>query len=197
MTIYLQRHLRDDMDSRTGTFARRVTLPQAHAPCVVGQIRFTFTPILALPKRGVSRTSRTLGRNAMGVSLLQRDLIMRTNNNARTVKSCGPDTPTLVSRAMRLWRVVAIRWPTSPVHRGEHEAAVKAIARGRPDVRLVPVVLPRAFSCTRTAGATSIRPSLRPLLFRRVSLRHNSGVRRRENGKAYPTPETTYCPGAP
>src|SRR5947209_6928262 len=40
----------------------------------------------------------------------------------------------------------------------------KTIVQGRPDVRLSPVVLPGAFCCTRTAGAVSTRPSLRPLL---------------------------------
>jgi hypothetical protein len=40
---------------------------------------------------------------------------------------------------------------------------VKTIAQGRPDDPPVPVVLPRAFCCTRTMGAVGTRPSLRPL----------------------------------
>jgi hypothetical protein len=36
------------------------------------------------------------------------------------------------------------------------------IAQGRPDDPPVPVVLPRAFCCTRTMGAVGTRPSLRP-----------------------------------
>jgi len=48
--------------------------------------------------------------------------------SSRTAKSCGPDTPTLVSSATRL-RVVAdatklcfarIWWPKSPAHQGDH-----------------------------------------------------------------------------
>jgi hypothetical protein len=56
----------------------------------------------------------------------------------RTVKSRGPDTPTLVSALMRKHH--ALRWPKSPVHRGEREAAVKPSARGMPDVSAEPVV---------------------------------------------------------
>ncbi len=56
----------------------------------------------------------------------------RRTTSVRTVKSRGPDTPTLVSPAQRALRVVAVRWPTSPAHRGDREAAVKTAARGRP-----------------------------------------------------------------
>jgi hypothetical protein len=38
----------------------------------------------------------------------------------------------------------------------------KTVAQGRPDDPPVPVVLPRAFCCTRTMGAVGTRPSLRP-----------------------------------
>jgi hypothetical protein len=38
----------------------------------------------------------------------------------------------------------------------------KTVAQGRPDDPPVPVVLPRAFCCTRTMGAVDTRPSLRP-----------------------------------
>ncbi|CCE08665.1 hypothetical protein BRAS3843_2790018 [Bradyrhizobium sp. STM 3843] len=34
----------------------------------------------------------------MGVSMLQRDLIMPTNNTMRTAKSCGPGAPVLALR---------------------------------------------------------------------------------------------------
>ena len=81
----------------------------------------------------------------------------------RTVKPCGPDTPTLVSRSRRSFASRGQWWPKSPAHQGEHGAAVKTIARGGPDDRLVPVVLPGAFCCTRTAGAVGTRPSPCPL----------------------------------
>src|SRR5882724_11345787 len=49
---------------------------------------------------------------------------------------------------------------------GRSRISRKTIAQGRPDDPPVPVVLPRAFCCTRTMGAVGTRPSLRPLLFR-------------------------------
>src|SRR5258707_13853067 len=49
---------------------------------------------------------------------------------------------------------------------GRSRISRKAIAQGRPDDPPVPVVLPRAFFCTRTMGAVGTRPSLRPLLSR-------------------------------
>src|SRR4051812_10797635 len=77
--------------------------------------------------RGASRSSRTLRRDAVGVSMLQRGVILRRRTAAmRTVKSRGPDTPMLVSCAMRA-SALRTRWPTSPVRRGEREAAVKTI----------------------------------------------------------------------
>jgi len=59
------------------------------------------------------------------------------------------------------------RWLTSPEHRGEHEAAVKTIAQGRPgrsgqtcgEFARVVFSFPR-----EAAGAASARSSLRPLI---------------------------------
>ena len=51
---------------------------------------------------------------------------------------------------------------------GRARISRKTIAQGRPVVRLVPVVLPHAFCCTRTMGAACTRSSLRPLAVRRV-----------------------------
>jgi hypothetical protein len=49
-------------------------------------------------------------------------------------------------------------------HRGEHEAAVKTIARGKPGCLAVPVVLTRVLSFAHGAtGAVGARLSLRPL----------------------------------
>ena len=47
---------------------------------------------------------------------------------------------------------------------GRSRISRKTIAQGRPDDPPVPVVLPRAFCCTRTAGAVGARSSLRPLI---------------------------------
>jgi len=78
----------------------------------------------------------------------------RRTSSMRTVKSRGPDTPTLVSALMRKHH--ALRWPKSPAHRGEREAAVPTIARGMPDVSAEPVV-PAA--CIFFAGGPWVRPA--------------------------------------
>jgi hypothetical protein len=58
---------------------------------------------------------------------------------------------------------------------GRSRISRKTIAQGRPDDPPVPVVLPRAFCCTRTMGAVGTRPSLRPLISEGGS-RNNSGA---------------------
>jgi len=69
------------------------------------------------------------------------------------------------------------RWPKSPVHRGERGVAVKTIAQGRPDVRLVPVVTAACiFCCRRAMGAACTRPSLRPLPIQRADRPQSSGA---------------------
>src|SRR5581483_11348255 len=63
----------------------------------------------------------------------------QTCDAVRTVKSRGPDPPTLGSSPPvmpgRRWRL------TSPVLQGEREAAVKTIAQGMPFVSALPVYL--------------------------------------------------------
>jgi len=66
---------------------------------------------------------------------------------------------------------------------GRARISVKTIAQGRPVVRLVPVVLPRAFCCTRAMGAASIRPSLRPLSIEGDVLAKLGRDTRRENAR--------------
>ncbi len=59
-------------------------------------------------RRGVSRPSRDVGggmRWAQGIAAWP--MVARTNGSLRTAKSCGPDTPTLVSRGGVRKRVVA------------------------------------------------------------------------------------------
>src|SRR5689334_22056633 len=56
--------------------------------------------------------------------------IARAKRSRRTAKSCGPGAATLASSCPVSpgWR----RWQERPLHRGEHEAVVKTIARGKP-----------------------------------------------------------------
>ena len=51
----------------------------------------------------------------------------------RTVKSCGPDTPTLVSTRRQRSRVAPGMVARKPGHQGEREISRKTIAQGRPD----------------------------------------------------------------
>ena len=72
------------------------------------------------------------------------------------------------------------RWQKKNSSPGRARISRKAIAQGRPDDPATPVVLPRAFCCTRTAGGAGTRSSLRPLLFGGTLSDHNLGVMRRE-----------------
>ena len=67
---------------------------------------FFRNPVYVSPscfrRRGVSRPSRDVGggmRWAQGIAAWP--MVARTNGSLRTAKSCGPDTPTLVSSARR------------------------------------------------------------------------------------------------
>ena len=79
----------------------------------------------------------------------------------RTAKSCGPDTPTLVSSL-----AVTIRETTGankPGPRGDHVQAVTPLRREDPVFRLNLWFLPRAFFTARGPwGSVDTRPSLRP-----------------------------------
>src|SRR5258707_15308260 len=66
---------------------------------------------------------------------------------------------------------------------GRSRISRKAVAQGRPDDPPVPVVLPRAFCCTRIMGAVGTRPSLRPLFFGGTILMQASDALRRENAE--------------
>ena len=149
--------------------ARRVTLSQLSTLASSGKSQRSSRPS-RLHMRGVSRSSRTWERDAMDVGSPQcAPLACRRTRVSRTVKSCGPDTPMLVSSATRasaLSRHGGKR-ARSP---GRARSSRNTVAQGRPDVRLVPVVLPRASCCTRTMGADGTRPSLRPHVSRGTSL---------------------------
>jgi hypothetical protein len=113
--------------------ARRVTLSHAAEVAPSGKSPAHFRASL-LPHEGRFATVTDRWQwDAMGVCCCSVVHTARTNGDARTVKSCGPDIPMLISRVMR---VSALRawWPTSPAHQGDHEAAVKTVARGGPGV---------------------------------------------------------------
>jgi hypothetical protein len=80
----------------------------------------------------------------------------------RTAKSCGPDTPTLVSSSqddLAGDRGKKARFPGESA-----KETVKTVAQGMPVVPAEPVVPAASFSyCWRAMGAASIRHSLRPL----------------------------------
>jgi hypothetical protein len=83
----------------------------------------------------------------------------------RTVKSCGPGSPTLESSSRQGARATVAN---KPGHRGEYEAAVKTIARGMPgDSGVTCMLVCVFFNCflhTRPRGASGARHSLRPQL---------------------------------
>jgi hypothetical protein len=77
--------------------------------------------------RGVSRSSRTLGRRSGG-----RDDVAGRAATSRTTKPCGPGLPTLrPSRAKP--RLRAAMGARKPGPQGERVISRKAIAQGRPD----------------------------------------------------------------
>jgi hypothetical protein len=109
--------------------------------------------------RGVSRSSRTLERDAVdaGGALTNAPI-------SRTAKPCGPDAPTLASSVAD---VSAKRWwQQSPVTRESAEETVKTMARGMPDVSGVTVVTNACafYHCARGCGRAE-RPAFpAPLL---------------------------------
>ena len=94
------------------------------------------TPLRPRPvparKRGVSRSSRTLGVECGG-----RVGAWRRNAPTRTAKSCGPDIPTLISNWRQFPLMTGAR---KPGPRGDHEGNRKTIAQGMPADFGVPVV---------------------------------------------------------
>ena len=108
-------------------------------------------------QRGVSRTSRTRG----GMRWTRRRA--RRARLRRTAKSCGPDTPTLVSSSRSRRAGDGGKKARSP---GRARISRKAMRR---ESRMSPLDLyarVRFFSCNfahETAGAARIRLSLRPL----------------------------------
>ena len=112
-----------------------------------------------VPQRGVAqRHERGAGCGGRGCAFGRRAL-------RRTEKSCGPDTPTLVS-SLRM-QVRRRRWQESPVAGESTKETVKTIARGMPGVSGVTVVTTLVcyqHTAHEAAGASSARHSLRPLI---------------------------------
>jgi hypothetical protein len=98
-----------------------------HSACAVGQISCLNSPVPRPIKRGASRSSRVLVRDAMAVRRA------KTKRGSRTAKSCGPDLPTLGSSSRVDPRMTVAR---KPGHRGRARISRKTIARGMPVVRL-------------------------------------------------------------
>src|SRR5271169_5396729 len=86
-------------------------------------------PLSRLDKRGVSRSSRTLRRDAMDALAAQDERRLK-----RTAKSCGPDTPTLVS-SFRRFSPAGATVAKKPGRRGEHEISRKPCAGNAGSVR--------------------------------------------------------------
>jgi hypothetical protein len=133
--------------------------------------------ILPVPphQRGVSRSSRAWRRDAVGAS------------DCSVGSSCADERSGAHGQAVWSWHPGAdAKFATTFAGdggknagpRGERGVSRKAIAQGRPVVRLVPVVLPRAFCCTRTMGAACTRPSPAPSLWKRAKPRQSSDAKR-------------------
>ncbi|SMX56104.1 protein of unknown function [Bradyrhizobium sp. ORS 285] len=126
--------LRKKIGCYSSQTARRASLSHSVGqirPCVVGQLRSTlFAVFRSLKGRFAIVTDRGAGDAVAGWGRSARFACGRTNPG-RTVKPCGPDTPTLVSWSATMPMTGA----SKPGPLGEHGAAVKPIAQGRPVVR--------------------------------------------------------------
>jgi len=107
----------------------------------------------------------------------------------RTAKSCGPDTPTLVSSSWEAKASRGRRWPKRPEHRGERDISRRTIARGVPGDSGVTCMLVCAFYSilhTRPRGASAARHSLRPYFGEGGNLRAYLGRRAsRDRGSVF------------
>jgi hypothetical protein len=89
----------------------------------------------------------------------------------RTVKSCGPDAPTLASSGDNACALRLRWWQESPVTRESAKETVKTIAQGMLGDLGGPVVTTLVcfhIFAREAAGASRTRHSLRPLLMRAV-----------------------------
>ena len=121
-------------------FARRANMPHADALAASGKSRAPFRP-----SRGLAEGRFAIVTN-VGCGMRWTRPRVRRSSRSRTEKSCGPGAPTL---ALSSWSAQRALWgrrgQESPVPGESTKDTVKAIAQGRPVVRLVPVVTPPAF----------------------------------------------------
>ena len=112
-----------------------------------------------VPFRGAFR-----GRHGRGAGCGGRDGGEGRALSLRTVKSCGPDTPTLVSSSRQGARMTVAR---KPGHRGERGIGRKPLRRESRIASAEPVCSCAFYPITiahGTAGAARTRSSLRPLV---------------------------------
>ena len=144
--------------------------------CSKPQISSIFR-VSRLHKRGVSRSSRTLEAGCGG--RFGCALTNAAEADGEIVWSWRPDAGAKVAERSANDGGKRARSP------GRSRISRKTIAQGRPDDPPVPVVLPRAFCCTRTMGAVGTRPSLRPLASRGCFAQRLGRYSRRGNAESY------------
>src|SRR5260370_28926324 len=98
-----------------------------------------------------------------------------TSDMTRSAKSCGPGAPMQALKVSKTLTRLADDGGNQARSPGRSRISRQTVAQGRPDDPPVPVVLPRAFCCTRTMGAVGTRHSLRPLHARGTCFRHQLG----------------------
>jgi hypothetical protein len=126
-------------------------------------------------KRGVSRSSRTLGAGCGGRESIRRSLCARRLMYLRTAKSCGLGIPTL----MLSWRNdPSATVAKKPGHRREHGISVKTIVQGMPDCSGEPVVttLVCFITCAREAAGANCAPAFPAPSFFEGHYWHSSGA---------------------
>src|SRR5260370_42541502 len=140
------------------------------------------------PQRGVSRSSRTLGRGCGGRGGVRRAIASRTNDAeayGQVVSFWRPNAG--VKSAIRS----AGDGVNKPGHRGEREVSRKTIARGMPGetgVTVVTMLVCFIYFAREAAGALSARHSLRPLLLGAAKqFLQTSGASRREIAESHLT----------
>jgi hypothetical protein len=167
-------------------YASCVNCPSCHCAaggryCSKPQISSIFR-VSRSHKRGVSRSSRTLGAGCGGRGGVARRAALK-----RTAKSCGSGAPKQALRSRRCSRVLRVTVATKRWSPRRARITRKTIAQGMPVDPALPVVTAACFFCCRRAmGEVVTRHSLRPLHFGGTSSRHNSGAARGENAGLCP-----------
>jgi hypothetical protein len=144
--------------------------------CPKSHLRFP----LSRPEKGRIAIVTNVGQGMRWTLQRQAQSLRGRTMPQRTAKSCGPGAPMqALSLAGDILRDDGGKKAWSP---GRSRISRKTIAQGRPDDPPVPVVLPRAFCCTRTMGAVGTRPSLRPSVFEGGSCNNSDASVPRERG---------------